>query len=149
MSKNGKKIVQKFQEIWKIRFFSLTKSCLFLKKILKERKYGFWKKNSIIFLVLPFKKINICPELSSPPRFIIQGVYPEHKGQSPEILVSNIGFLAVTRVFDWFDEIAVHTYTEIIKLSKTGYDELSSLTSFSLPSMLIYKGELLFSSVGI
>ena len=34
------------------------------------------KKNAII-LVLPFKEISLRPELSSPPRFRIQGGYPE------------------------------------------------------------------------
>ena len=50
------------------------------------------KKNAFL-LVLVIEEIGFQPELSSPPRFRIQGRYPERYGggQRKEILVSNIG----------------------------------------------------------
>ena len=47
-------------------------------------------------LVLPIEEISFWPELSSPPRFRIQGRYPERhkvtKDERKQIHVSNIGF---------------------------------------------------------
>ena len=45
-------------------------------KILKKKKKNHWRKkeeNNYILLVLPFEEISILPELSSQPRFRIQG----------------------------------------------------------------------------
>ena len=41
-------------------------------------------KENTILLVLPFKEITIRPELSSPPRFRIQGVSPERYGRTEQ-----------------------------------------------------------------
>ena len=52
------------------------------------------KKKNAIPLVLPIEEISLQPELSSLPRFRIQGGYPERdtrKDERTEILVSNIG----------------------------------------------------------
>ena len=56
-------------------------------------------KNAIL-LVLPIEDISLRPELSSPPRFRIQGRYPERYGRTEgqtdgrrtAIIVFNIGF---------------------------------------------------------
>ena len=45
-----------------------------------------------ILLVLPIKEISLRPELSSPPRFRIQGGWSERYERRTEILVYNIGF---------------------------------------------------------
>ena len=47
------------------------------------------EKNAIL-LVFQYKEDPTRPELSTSPRFRIQGGYPERYGQSTEILVSNI-----------------------------------------------------------
>ena len=52
------------------------------------------KKKYAIILVLPIEEISLRPELSTPPRFRIQGGSPERDGrrtEQQEILVSNIG----------------------------------------------------------
>ena len=64
--KKSKKI-QKSQKISKIKLFSHF--------FFKLRKYFFFQKNAII-LVLLINEIRLQPELSSPPRFKIQGGGP-------------------------------------------------------------------------
>ena len=63
-----------------------------LKKIYEnfEREKKFRPKKNAIPLVLPIEEISLRPELSSPPRFRIQGGSPERDTRT-EILVSNIG----------------------------------------------------------
>ena len=55
------------------------------------------KKKNAIPLVLPIEEISFQPELSSPPRFRIQGgrgpLSVTH--QQTEILVSNIGYITI------------------------------------------------------
>ena len=62
-----------------------------LKMLKKKREKNLKKKNAIL-LVLQIEEISLWPELSSPPRSIFQGGYPERdKQRRTEILVSNIG----------------------------------------------------------
>ena len=49
------------------------------------------KKFNYILLVLQIEEISLRPELSSLPRFRIQGGYPKREGGLTEIVVSNIG----------------------------------------------------------
>ena len=74
------------------------------KKIALQKSPKKHKKNAFFFKkISSFKDIIIQPELSSPPRFRIQGGYPERdgqrtgEGQRTEILVSILdnSFLAV------------------------------------------------------
>ena len=81
--------LKKSRKISKNHFFS--KNLKILKIFFFRRKKN--KKNAII-LVLPNEEIILRPELSSPPRFRIQGGYPERYGRTKdggrtEILVSN------------------------------------------------------------
>ena len=73
----------------KIPFFSKNL------KILKIYFLFVKKKKNAISLVLPNEEISLRPELSSPPRFRIQGGYPErdiqtNEGRTKEILVSKM-----------------------------------------------------------
>ena len=64
-----------------------------LKKVFKNLKILFSAKNANL-LVLPIEEISIRPELSSPPRFRVQGGWSERERRTDgqmEILVSNIG----------------------------------------------------------
>ena len=74
MSKNFKKSdnLKQFQKIQKNHIFSKNL------KILKNFFFAEKKKNAIL-LVLPNEEISLRPELSSPPRFRIQGGYPERQ----------------------------------------------------------------------
>ena len=47
---------------------------------MKESAKGQFFENYIL-LVLPFEEISLRPELSTPPRFRIQGGYPERDGE--------------------------------------------------------------------
>ena len=62
--------MKKSQKIFKKKTF-------FQKKKKKKRKKT--GKNAIL-LVLPIEEISLRPELSSPPRFRIQGGYPKRDG---------------------------------------------------------------------
>ena len=59
-----------------ISLFFQRRHCFF-KKILEFKKYNFFAKKeeekNALLLVLPFKDISLRPELSSTPRFRIQG----------------------------------------------------------------------------
>ena len=71
------------------------------KKNLRRKKIWPKKKEKNAFLlVLPNEEIWLQPELSTPPRFRIQGGSPERyeqkEGRSTEILVSNIGLQSYT-----------------------------------------------------
>ena len=62
---------------------------------MKKKKKLQNKEKNYIQLVLPNEEISLRPELSSSPRFRIQGGYPERDerrtNERMEILVSNIG----------------------------------------------------------
>ena len=67
-----------------------------MKQTRNEKKFTKKKKTNAIRLVLPNEEISLWPVLSSPPRFRIQGGYPElHRREGwrteQEIFVSNIG----------------------------------------------------------
>ena len=59
----------------------------------KSQKIAFFQQKKYdIHLVLPIEAISRRPELSSPPRFRIQGGWSErYERKTEEILVSNIG----------------------------------------------------------
>ena len=75
--KKPSKIIDIF--FFKSKFFLKFKKNLNIKKSIKKN----WTKNvsekNAIFLVLPIEEICLWPELSSPPRFRIQGGSPERQ----------------------------------------------------------------------
>ena len=92
-SKNNK-IVKKFPKIQKFKY--LTKVLFFPINFFEEKKKKKCRGKKCYILVLPIEEISLWLELSSPPRFRIQGGYPEHGGGrrrlDMDILVSNMGF---------------------------------------------------------
>ena len=77
----------------------ISKNHLFFKK---SENLDFFlpkkRKKKAIPLVLPNEEISLRPELSSSPRFRIQGGSPEHyerTNEGPKILVSNIGCIGI------------------------------------------------------
>ena len=83
MSKNVEKSenLKKSQKIQKNHFFS-QKISKFRNYFVSRRKKE--KKMNAIILVLPNEEISLRPELSSPPRFRIQGGYPERYTRTHE-----------------------------------------------------------------
>ena len=69
---------------------NVEKSQKLYKKIKEEKTIC--KKKYAILLVFQYQEDMILPEPSSPPRFRIQGGYPERYEIRKEILVSNFGF---------------------------------------------------------
>ena len=71
----------------------ISKNTFFKKSENFENIFFCWKKKIYIIVVLPIEEIRLWPELSSPPRFRIQGGWSERYGRSTEILVSYIGYV--------------------------------------------------------
>ena len=65
---------------------------LFFKKSENFENIFFVAEKKESLLVLPNEEISLRPELSSPPRFRIQGGSPERDERTKEILVSNFGY---------------------------------------------------------
>ena len=92
-------------EILFLKFFFLSENFYEEKHFVSKRK-----KNIYVFLVLPFEQISIQPEISSPPRFRIQGGYPERDRERVAGLY--FPFLIQDNDYDYKDHINYDDNTE-------------------------------------